>query len=138
MTEKRILAIFKSVCVAQGRIIDPTVGEKWRAALMRFTREEVLEAIKAWRLTVEPAQGSLLAKRPRGGPLPTPAELWARILAERERAYQAGAQAQRRRDEIEEFWRIVDERGLTEQEIRDKWPSYVGTRPKPKNQEDAA
>lgn len=137
MTEKRILAIFKSTCIAAGRIVDPTVGDTWKASLVRFTREEVLQAILAWYRATDPAQGTLLGK-PKGGALPAPAELRTWILATREKACQAGAEAQRRRDEITEFWRIADERGFTEQEIREKWPSYVGTRPKTQDQEDAA
>jgi hypothetical protein len=41
MTEKRIAIIYRSTCVAQGRIVDPAMGARWRAVLGRFTREEV-------------------------------------------------------------------------------------------------
>jgi hypothetical protein len=129
MTEKRILAIHRSVCIAAGRIVLPAIGERWKAALLRFTKEEVLAAITAWRAQQEPAQGSLVGKR-KSRDLPDPADLKAWILEERRKAYAQSKAVAKRRLEIDEFWRVADERGFTEQEIREKWPSYVGTRPK--------
>jgi hypothetical protein len=128
MTEKRIAMIFRSTCIAQGRIVDPVMGARWRTVLGRFTREEVLAAIAAWRGAVEPPQGTLLGKR-KTGLMPTAEDLRARILAVRESAYQAGEDVARRNREIEEFWRVVDERGVSDEEIAERWPSYVGTRP---------
>jgi hypothetical protein len=67
--------------------------------------------------------------------MPTAEDLRARILAVRESAYQTGDDVARRKREIEEFWRVVDERGITDAEIAERWPSYVGTRP---GKQDAA
>ena len=135
MTDKRIFLIHKRVCLAAGRVCLPAIGERWKAALGRFTKEEVLAAIAAWRAQQEPVQGSLVAKG-KSRELPDPAQLRTWIIERRAQEYEVSEPVQRRRREIEEFWRIADERGLTEAEIAVKWPSYVGTRPKP--QEDAA
>jgi hypothetical protein len=136
VTDKQLLALYKSACAAAGRSMDPAASASWRAVLGRFTNIEAMTALEVWWNDTEPIQGSLLGK-PRGATMPTPADLKVRIVAARERAASTGAAAERRRRQIEEFWRIADERGITEQEIREKWPTYVGTRPAPR-QEDAA
>ena len=137
MTDKRILLIHKNVCRAAGRVVLPAIAERWKAALGRFTKEEVLAAIAAWNTQHEPAQGRLVGKS-KSGLLPEPAELRAWILEQRNKAYEASESVQARRREIDHFWRLVDERGITEAEIAERWPSFLGTRPKPQSQEDAA
>ncbi len=127
MTEKQLLKIYKKACAAAGRREDPLASTAWQDVLQNFSIEEVTAALSTWWNDTEPVQGSLI---PRGSTMPRPADLKARIFKARDAAYQNSAEAKRRRREIEEFWRVADERGLTEQEIREKWPSYVGTRPK--------
>lgn len=131
MTEKQLLAIYKKACAAAGRREDPLASAAWQDVLQAFSKDEVTEALSAWWNDTEPTQGSLI---PRGSTMPRPADLKARIMRARNEAYLRSADVQRRRREIEEFWIIADERGWTEQEIRERWPSYVGTRPKPKEQ----
>jgi len=136
MTERQLSAIYKSACAAAGRLTDPMASAGWKAVLLHFSREEVTAALDTWWNDTEPVQGSLVG-RPRGATMPKPADLKACIRRARERAYQGSAEVQRRKQEIREFWRIADERGMTDEEVREKWPSYVGTRPKAR-QEDAA
>jgi len=135
MTEKQLLAIYKKACAAAGRREDPLASAAWQDVLQVFSREEVTAALSAWWNDTEPTQGSLM---PRGSTMPRPADLKARIMRARKEAHLRSADVQRRLREIEEFWIVADERGWTEQEIRERWPSYVGTRPKPKEQENAA
>jgi hypothetical protein len=137
MNEKQLLGIYKSASAAAGRQMDPAASASWKAVLERFPKDEVTAALEAWWNDTEPIQGSLLAK-PRGATMPTPADLKARVLKARDQAYQASAAAQERRRQIEEFWRIADERGFTEQEIREKWPSYIDTRPATADREKVA
>ena len=111
MTDKRIFLIHKRVCLAAGRVCLPAIGERWKAALGRFTKEEVLAAIAAWRAQQEPVQGSLVAKG-KSRELPDPAQLRTWIIEQRAQEYAVSEPVQRRRREIEEFWRIADERGL--------------------------
>jgi hypothetical protein len=128
MTEKQVLALYRSACGAAGRREDPHASEGWKKVLMRFSKEEVTAALDAWWNDTKPAQGSLLDK-PRGSTMPTPADLKARIMAERQRLYEQSAAVRQRKQQIAEFWGWVAERGITEDEVREKWPSYVGTRP---------
>jgi len=135
MTEKQLLAIYKRACAAAGRREDPLASPAWQDVLQAFSRDEVTAALSTWWNDTESTQGSLI---PRGATMPRPADLKARIMRARREAYQNSAQAHADRERIEEFWRIADERGFTEQEIRERWPSYVGTRPKPRDEENAA
>ena len=132
MTERQLLAIYKSACAAAGRREDPAASASWKAVLQRFTREEVQAALSSWWNDTEPAQGSLV---PRGSTMPRPADLKARIYKARAEAAQNSAEARRQRQWIVDFWNFVDDRGITDEEVRERWPSYVGTRPKPKPQE---
>ena len=131
MTEKQLLAIYKLACATAGRREDPAASAGWKDVLQRFSKEEVTTALSDWWNDTGPAQGSLV---PRGSTMPRPADLKSRILRARDEASQNSAQARADRERIEEFWRIADERGFTDEEIRRKWPSYVGTRPAPRQE----
>ena len=131
MTEKQLLAIYKKACAAAGRREDPLASAAWQDVLQAFSRNEVSAALSGWWNDTEPTQGSLI---PRGSTMPRPADLKSRILRARDEASQNSAQARADRERIEEFWRIADERGFTDEEIRRKWPSYVGTRPAPRQE----
>jgi hypothetical protein len=124
--------IYKLACKLKHAEEDRDVFENWHAILRHLEARDVEAALRKHCADTTPT----LAGRVKGAFMPDAAELLAiaeEIVYQRSDGARAERARERRRAEIEEFWKWaaewMEDTGNGEEELLNRFPKFRGTRP---------